>query len=646
MIANPSWIVAHAGVLYVPDHPPRPDVVTCRWCGRGNRPGAEFCGDCGRRLELSPDLGTACASFSTPNPVYRRFCDSCGTPLAGRQAVTRALNVLSRRAPSARWIRLLRLPGPGLEWDRPAPRWRWSWDGISAWAFRNWPEVAAVVLLTVAAGFMRIYRVAEVPGGLHGDEALTGLDALRVIGEGWIGPYVGSALGQTTGPLHFTALVFALSEPTTFTLRLSMALLGVATVPAAYLMLRIGFGRWVALFAAAALTFSYWHVFYSRSAFMLISMPLMAALAAAALLIALRSSTRRAWLIAGVLLGLGVYSYTGYAMFVAVAAVFLGLVLILRRDELRTYGTGAAILAIGLVVAALPLIDFALSNPDFFSKRYRAASVLRDPGLQAAHTVPEKIGYFADRARAAVVLPLRHPRVDLADGMGGRGAMDPVMGLLAYAGLVIAASRWRSPPHLLLALTFVMGLSVLFLGAENVGEFRRTLLIAPFAYGLAGVAVVAGGQWVAQSLGTAGKPIAYAGGAAILVVAATSNVWTYFGGIAQEEHMEWVYSADLVDALDSAHELGDPGVVYFYSARWSYDYETRRFLYPDTPGVDRSREFGEHSLDRLDEGPVTYVLFPPYAEETGTLRERYPGGETVERYGTDGDVRFSIYRLP
>ena len=239
------------------------------------------------------------------------------------------------------------------------------------------------------------------------------------------------------------------------------------------------------------------------------------------------------------------------------------------------------------------------------------------------------------------------PKVDYVDGMGGRGAMNPILGLLAYAGLVIAVVKWRSPPHLLLALAFVFGLGVLLLGRENVGEFRRTFIIVPFAYGLAGVAAVAGGQWIARSFGAKGRPIAYAGGAAILIVAAALNVWTYFGGIAQEEHMDWVYASDLVDALDAAHELDAPGRVYFYSGRWSYDYETRRFLYPDTPGIDRSREFGEYSLDRLDEaGPATYVLLPPYAGEIDALREKYPGGDAVEEYGAGGGRRYSIYRLP
>ena len=202
-------------------------------------------------------------------------------------------------------------------------------------------------MLTIAAGALRIYNVAEVPGGLHGDEALTGLDALRVPEDGWIGPYVGSGLGQPTGPFYFTAAVFGLSEPTPFTLHLSMAILGTVTIPASYLLFRICFGRWVAVFAAVALTFSYWHLFYSRSGFMLISMPLATTLAATAIVIALRSEKRWPWLIAGAVLGLGVYTYNGYLVFIAVVCVLLAAVLLLGRNELRHYAARAAVLGIG-----------------------------------------------------------------------------------------------------------------------------------------------------------------------------------------------------------------------------------------------------------------------------------------------------------
>ena len=107
-----------------------------------------------------------------------------------------------------------------------------------------------------------------------------------------------------------------------------------------------------------------------------------------------------------------------------------------------------------------------------------------------------------------------------------------------------------------------------------------------------------------------------------------------------------MYAVDLVEALDTAHEFEDPGRIYFYAARWRYDYEIRRFLYPDTPGVDRSKEFGEFSLEKTDDGPVTYVLLSPYAAEIDALRDILPGGKAVEEYNPDGGRRFSVYHLP
>ena len=224
--------------------------------------------------------------------------------------------------------------------------------------------------------------------------------------------------------------------------------------------------------------------------------------------------------------------------------------------------------------------------------------------------------------------------------------MNPILGLLAYAGFLIALTKWRSPPHLLLVLSFVLGLSVLMMGNESTGELRRPIIIVPFVYGLVGVAVVTWGGWAVRLFGSRGKTIAYAGGAAVLIVAVPLNLWTYFGQIVHEEHIDWVYVSDLVDALDAAHEFDDTGEIYFYSGRWSYNYETRLFLYPDTPGIDRSGEFGEFALERLDEGPVTYILLPPYDQHIEALNELYPGGQATEEYRSDGSRKFGVYHLP
>ena len=91
----------------------------------------------------------------------------------------------------------------------------------------------------------------------------------RVAQHGWIAPYVKSALGQPTGPLYLTAAALRDSCRTrTFTLRFSMALFGIATIPLAYFAFRSMFGRTVAAFAALLLAVMTWHLHLTRTGFM------------------------------------------------------------------------------------------------------------------------------------------------------------------------------------------------------------------------------------------------------------------------------------------------------------------------------------------------------------------------------------------
>ena len=519
-------------------------------------------------------------------------------------------------------------------------------DRVKAWAMSNRWELVPVAGFTVVAGFLRVYRLADLPPGLHGDEALTGLDALRVVDEGWIGPYVGSALGQPTGPLYWTALLFKLSHPSLFVLRLSMALLGIATVPAAYILFRVGFGRWVAVFGTIALVFSFWHLQFSRVGFMVISMPLVIAAGSLMTLWALRSVGKWPWFLTGLVLGLGVYSYGGYLAFLGTFGAFLAVQLVLLRSRWRALLPRYALLVLGALIVALPMVRFAISESDVYFSHASLISFYRDPAFTESDGAGDKVVHMAGRFWSGLTVLTHHPDVDFTDGTGGRGALNPILAFLAYIGLGIALFRWRRPPYLLAALVVMAGLIVIAFTATNWGDMRRSLVAVPFVYGLAGL-----GAWELARLGqrllgarAQQAPLAIAGLA--LVVAAAWNGYYYFGDYVDEGHTDWVFVGRLVDGLDAAHTFDDPGEIYFYSSRWSYNYETRKFLYPDTPGTDRSREFGEFSLERTGSGPVTYVLLPPYETELTSLEEMYPGGTAVSESNGEGSLRYAVYHVP
>src|SRR3569833_4235214 len=84
----------------------------------------------------------------------------------------------------------------GRAWREPpaspvAPRG--TWPAARRW---GWVEVAAILSVLAIAVFLRAFELTTLPHGLHGDEAATGLEAQRILREGWIGLYSPLALGR------------------------------------------------------------------------------------------------------------------------------------------------------------------------------------------------------------------------------------------------------------------------------------------------------------------------------------------------------------------------------------------------------------------------------------------------------------------
>src|SRR5215471_442609 len=216
----------------------------------------------------------------------------------------------------------------------------------------------AVGGITLLAAVLRLWHIESMPPGLHGDEGWTGLDARRVLKEGWIGPYVGSALGQPTGPEYWTALVFKLLGDGVWQLRTAMALLGIFTVPLCYYATRQAFDHRTGLFAAALLACTSWHLFYSRTGFMVISWPLAEMAVIGLTFAAYKQEKAWLWAAAGVALGLGVYTYNVYPLFLLAYGIFIVLLLAQNWRRLKLLLPYVAIMGACAFIVALPLIQY------------------------------------------------------------------------------------------------------------------------------------------------------------------------------------------------------------------------------------------------------------------------------------------------
>ena len=536
-----------------------------------------------------------------------------------------------------------RMPPLGLFWDTPAPRWQWTRACLSTWALRNRWELLAIALLTVLAAFLRVYRLGDIPNGFHGDEAWNGIDAVRILNEGWIGVYTPGALGNMTGPIYLTAFLFWLSDASIFTVRLSMAFFGIAAVPATHLLLRLGFGRWVALFGAFALTVSYWHMHFSRLGFQLVSLPFAAVLAAAALLWAMRSQNRWSWLVAGAFMGLLPYTYLAFPAFVASAAVTLAVYLFLQRNQGKSLVMPLGLFALGTLIVASPFLYFLLDNWANYLERTTTASVIRSHEFPQAGDFVDKAAFFAGSAWAAVTILIRELRADGVDGTGGAGPLDIGMALLAYVGLAVSIAKWRSPPYLLAAMVVLMAILTQIFSLPESGTLRRSIAAVPFVAGLAAIGAISLVGLAQRLYGRHGRIVAVGGLVLVLLASGAWNLRYYFAELTQSPTVKFTFAPDHIDGLAAAHSFEDPGTIYFYSGRWSFNYESVRFLYPNSHGIDRSREFGSFELDKLHQGPVTYLLVGDYAMEIDRLQELHPGGETI--VDDEPQPRFIVYHL-
>lgn len=518
--------------------------------------------------------------------------------------------------------------------------------------FRGRADLALVAGLTLLAGLLRLWDLGAVPAGLHGDEAWTGLDAQRVLREGWIGPYVLSALGQPTGPLYFTAALFSFLPDTTLTLRLSMALFGVATVPVAYLAFRSMFDATVATFAALLLAVMTWHLHLSRTGFMVTSWPFMEMLVLWVLWLALQRRSLPLFAVAGALGGLGVYSYNAYPLFLLVVVIAFAWSFARARGApvRRRLTMGAVIFATAAAGVAAPLIAYAIDNADTYRLHQERVGVMYSEAWEEAGAFG-RAEILADRAWEYARALAYGDRPDFGDGLAeeGQPVVDTVTLSLAVAGLSMAFWRWRRPEYAVV----IAAVAVLPLGAlltEGDGLFRRTFGLAPFIAVLAAFPLA----WIWRRIVERGDAVAYTMGGlllACLVFIGGRNAYEYFGPLQDTVAMNYVYPRELDAAARRIATFPKDTRVYFYSDRWGFDYETRIFLAPGYEGADRSREFRSGSLRApLDfsagrDRPALFVFLGDYLDEAERATQRHPGGTLTE--GTDdGEVIFRTYYLP
>ena len=506
---------------------------------------------------------------------------------------------------------------------------------LSGWAL----DVAFIVVVALAALVVRTIGLEHWPDGLHGDEAVTGLDAAGILDGQSVFPYTPHALGQPSGFMYVTAPFIAIGGHSVIWLRLASACVGVATVVAGFFAIREWFGRPAAWIAAIMLAFSSWLIFYNRTAYPVTTMPLTEFASLLALGIAVRTGRWYAAVAAGAVIGAGIYGYYSYPLFALGLAIFAALQWLIERP--RPLLQHARILLIAGAVAVLvtqPMWPYLLDNDRGYQHDRKLFSVSATPAYKQADTWG-RIRLYEDQAGRVLKSLTTKGYPDGGDGSGAVPALDAATVVLAGAGIVFctALAFYRRRAAYLMPLIFIPLLLIGPITSPN-GNHRRSL--GTLAFVIIPAAVLLAYLWDAvrerrpdmQRLMLGALAVVLAGYAAI-------NLERYFDGMNSGFVYETVYAPELTRAALFVRDQPETTRVYWLSDRWSARYETMRFLLPERtkPGgliEDRSRE---HSASRTTDwtnidrsAPAVIMLIGNYRGAEGEIQRMYPGSQRVE----------------
>lgn len=232
-------------------------------------------------------------------------------------------------------------------------------------ASSRWAIVAFWTAI-VAGIALRFSALGTVPGGLSGDEAEVGVEAIAILTTsmdrwGDVFPVFFPHVGIGMNPLYTYLLVpvFKLFGVSTYNLRVVSAVFGVLTIPATYFAARENYGKRVALIAMALVALLPWQVMVSRWGLEYAILPFWFTLGIFTLSRALKSDSRMSKVWALIPWVIGCYSYVSTVMPVLAIVAVTALVFRKRIAARWRWWALGGVLAL---ILAFPLIAFLIVN--------------------------------------------------------------------------------------------------------------------------------------------------------------------------------------------------------------------------------------------------------------------------------------------
>lgn len=504
--------------------------------------------------------------------------------------------------------------------DQRGRRARWLW--------------AAIIGIIALGTFFYFYRLDAIPAEMTSDHAEKLLDTYDIL-HGKFPVFFERNTGREPLQFYANALVvwLGLAPLDMLALKIVGACTGILTIPAVFLLAREMFDDEVGLVAAFLFAVSIFPVAIARIGLRYPLSPLFVAWTLFFLLRALRRQTRNDYLVAGIMLGVGLNGYSPFRVVVGLVLVWLLLWRVydfnVTSSGTRRFITNAGLLFGAGLIVFTPLLGYISVHPDMFA--YRMATRLTS--LEAPVQGNLLLIFLDNTARALGMFNVQGDVV-WVNSLPNVPSVDYWMGACLFAGALYAfyrLIRFREYPFamiLVAVLVLLLPSTLAFAFPEENPSVVRAGGIAPFVMILTALPLAWGRKLLARA-GSETLGLTMVG--VVLIGITLTNFNLYFNKYDDEFRRAAWNSTEIADALrDFAQARGDWQHIYVVSAPHWVDYRAVGIHLGNfdfkSHLVENEHQFKEQARDPF---PKLYVLKNQDTESLQLLGRLYPNGIAV-----------------
>jgi 4-amino-4-deoxy-L-arabinose transferase-like glycosyltransferase len=425
------------------------------------------------------------------------------------------------------------------------------------------------------AAFMRLWQINVNPGGLFPDEAANGLD-INMMFNGQLQPFYERGNGREALFFYVIWFVVSLFGRGVWQHHIVSASFGIAEVFAAYLLAYRLFNKRVALLSAFLMATSSYAVLISRTAFRANTIPLFTSLTLYFLvkMFQVEDKKSKLWAAfwAGVMFGLGFYTYISYRMMIPLLFGFGALLTFAFRDQwplLKSYIKPKLAFIGGFVISFAWLAHYFITHPGSFVGRAGQVSIFSESLNHG-----DVFGTFLEMLRLTMLSFFTHGDENWRHNVSGYPFLSVFVAPFFAVGLVwftlsifrFLKEVWkkkvteRIAAEALIAILFWFMIVPEVTTAEGIPHGLRLIGMMPAIFIMSAYGMVSIWGWMTQHMRLKLSKLAIP--AVLLTCILCYNFYLYFGVAVNSPEYYYAFRSDLTTVSEYLNERNNKEMTY------------------------------------------------------------------------------------